>query len=172
MDAVLATLAQEFSDIGDIAQFTRTVVRLVMAALLGALLGLERELTGKPAGLRTHMLVALGSAMFVMASASAGLDSEGISRVIQGLLAGIGFLCAGSILKSNNDEHITGLTTAAGLWMTAAIGLAVGLGREVLAIVATLMTLAILMLEGPLRRFFGNRQRRVVVPERDVPPAS
>jgi putative Mg2+ transporter-C (MgtC) family protein len=169
MDTVLHTIAREFSDIGDVEQLTTIVLRLFMAALLGGLLGLERELTGKPAGLRTHMLVALGSAMFVIASSTAGLDAEGISRVIQGLLAGIGFICAGAILKSNAQEHIFGLTTAAGLWMTAAIGLAVGLGREALAVVSTLLTLAILLLEGPLQRYLSARKHRVVVAKEGDP---
>ncbi|RYY92692.1 MAG: MgtC/SapB family protein [Comamonadaceae bacterium] len=163
MDTVLAAVASEFSDIGDLESFVRSLVRLVLAALLGGLLGLERELTGKPAGLRTHMLVALGSAMFVLAGARAGLDEDGLSRVVQGLLAGIGFLCAGSILKSDNQEHVYGLTTAAGLWMTAAIGLAAGLGMDALAVLASLLTLAILMLEAPLQRAIERRRRRVVV---------
>ena len=133
-------------------------LRLLLAALLGGLLGLERELTAKPAGLRTHMLVALGSAMFVLAANGAGLDDDGMSRVIQGLLAGVGFLCAGAILKSDNQEHVFGLTTAAGLWMTAAIGLAAGLGRESLAVLSALLTLGILMLERPLQRLLDQRR--------------
>ncbi|HEY1230652.1 MAG TPA: MgtC/SapB family protein, partial [Ramlibacter sp.] len=92
MDTVTRTIADEFSDLGDLESLTRVTLRLLLAALLGALLGLERELTAKPAGLRTHMLVALGSAMFVLAASGAGLDDDGMSRVIQGLLSGVGFL--------------------------------------------------------------------------------
>jgi putative Mg2+ transporter-C (MgtC) family protein len=147
----LDTLAQEFSGFGDVEALTRLTVRLLLAALLGALLGLERELTNKPAGLRTHMLVALGSSMFIVASIEAGLEPDAVSRVVQGLLAGVGFVCAGSILKSDEREQVSGLTTAAGLWMTAAIGVAAGLGREVLAILGTLFTLGILLLERPIR---------------------
>ncbi|MBA2962635.1 MULTISPECIES: MgtC/SapB family protein [Ramlibacter] len=160
MDVVLATVASEFSDIRDLESFVRALVRLLLAALLGGLLGLERELTGKPAGLRTHMLVALGSAMFMLAARRAGLDEEGVSRVIQGLLAGVGFLCAGSILKADDQEHVYGLTTAAGLWMTAAIGLAAGLGLDALAVLSTLLTLGILLLEIPLRNVIQNQRRR------------
>ena len=160
MDGLLRTLASEFSDIGDVEALTRISVRLLLAALLGGLLGLERELTRKPAGLRTHMLVALGSAMVVVASAEAGLQGESLSRVIQGLLAGVGFVCAGSILKSNDHNEVHGLTTAAGLWMTAAIGVAAGLGREALAVLSTLLTLAILMVEGPLRQVLQARRAR------------
>jgi putative Mg2+ transporter-C (MgtC) family protein len=163
MDTVLATIAREFSDIGDLESLVQALVRLLVAALLGGLLGLERELTGKPAGLRTHMLVALGSAMFVLASSRAGMDDEGLSRVVQGLLAGVGFLCAGAILKSDNQEHVYGLTTAAGLWMTAAIGLAAGLGLDTLAVLSTLLTLGILLLEAPLQRVISQRRRHVVV---------
>jgi putative Mg2+ transporter-C (MgtC) family protein len=157
MDTVTRAIADEFSDLGDLESLTRVTLRLLLAALLGGLLGLERELTAKPAGLRTHMLVALGSAMFVLAANGAGLDDDGMSRVIQGLLAGVGFLCAGAILKSDNQEHVFGLTTAAGLWMTAAIGLAAGLGRESLAVLSALLTLGILMLERPLQRLLDAR---------------
>jgi putative Mg2+ transporter-C (MgtC) family protein len=80
------------------------------------------------------------------------MDAEGLSRVLQGLLAGIGFLCAGSILKLPTEEHVRGLTTAAGIWMTSAIGMAAGLGREVTAVIATLLVLGILNLIGPMRR--------------------
>ena len=158
MDTVTRTIADEFSDLGDLESLTRVTLRLLLAALLGGLLGLERELTGKPAGLRTHMLVALGSAMFVLAASGAGLDDDGMSRVIQGLLSGVGFLCAGAILKSGNQEQVFGLTTAAGLWMTAAIGLAAGLGRESLAVLSALLTLGILMLERPLQQLLDERR--------------
>ena len=158
MDTLAQAIADEFSDLGDLESLTRVTLRLLLAALLGGLLGLERELTGKPAGLRTHMLVALGSAMFVLAASMAGLDEDGISRVIQGLLSGVGFLCAGAILKSDNQEHVVGLTTAAGLWMTAAIGLAAGLGRESLAVLSALLTLGILLLERPLQRLLDARR--------------
>jgi putative Mg2+ transporter-C (MgtC) family protein len=160
MDVVLRTIQHEFSDVPDAEGFTRVLVRLLMAALLGGLLGLERELTGKPAGLRTHMLVALGSAMFVLAAAQTGMDDDGMSRVIQGLLAGVGFVCAGAILKSGQEEHVYGLTTAAGLWMTAAIGVAAGLGKETLAVISTLLTLGILMLERPIQRLLDTRRVR------------
>jgi putative Mg2+ transporter-C (MgtC) family protein len=160
MDTISRTIADEFSDLGDIEALTRVLLRLLIAALLGALLGIERELTAKPAGLRTHMLVALGSAMFVLAADQAGLDEDGMSRVIQGLLAGVGFVCAGAILKSGNQEHVFGLTTAAGLWMTAAIGLAAGLGREALAVLSALLTLGILLLERPVQHVLDARRRR------------
>jgi len=162
------TVVAEFSDIADLEQLTRVVVRMLLAAFLGALVGLERELAGKPAGLRTHMLVALGSALFVMIPLQAGIEMEDLSRVIQGLLAGIGFLCAGSILKANHEEQVHGLTTAASLWLTAAIGMAAGLGRDATAVLSTLLALGILMLEGPIQRLVARRRRTVVTTSDDL----
>ncbi len=157
-DAVLGTLASEFSDLGDVEQVTKLVLRLLLAALLGGLLGMQRERQGKAAGVRTHMLVAASSALIVFVPLQMGMDHEAVSRVVQGLLAGIGFLCAGTILKHEREEQVRGLTTAAGVWMTSAIGLAAGLGREMTAVLSTLLVLAILALERPLRRL-GLRDR-------------
>jgi putative Mg2+ transporter-C (MgtC) family protein len=151
-ETIQRTVAREFSDLADLEQFIQALVRLVLAALLGGILGLQREREGKPAGIRTHMLVAAGSALFVLVPLQAGMDNDGVSRVLQGLLAGIGFLCAGSILKLPDEEQVHGLTTAAGIWMTAAIGVVVGLGREATAVLATLLVLGILLLEGPFQR--------------------
>lgn len=151
------TVVREFADVGDAEQLTQIVLRLLAAAFLGGLLGLEREIRGKSAGIRTHMLVASASAVLVILPQQAGLNEESLSRVVQGLLAGIGLLCAGSILKSTGEEeHVRGLTTSAGVWMTTAIGVAIGLGRVGTAVLATLLALAILALEGPLRRWRGN----------------
>ena len=141
------TITAEFSDVTDLAQLTRLGVRLTLAALLGFVLGFEREQQGKAAGVRTHMLVAIGSAMFVLVPQQTGIVPADMSRVIQGLIAGVGFLCAGTILKQGKDEqHVQGLTTAAGLWMTAAIGMACGLGRESTAVLSTLLALVVLAL--------------------------
>jgi putative Mg2+ transporter-C (MgtC) family protein len=122
-------------------------IRVVVATALGAVLGLEREKAGKPAGLRTHMLVSMGPAVVVLACSGAGMDLDGQSRVIQGIVTGIGFIGAGTILKLNESREIQGLTTAAGLWITAAIGVAVGLGAIGLALIGTVVTLIILALE-------------------------
>ncbi len=145
-DTIAATVASEFSDVTDLAQLTRIAVRLSLAALLGFVLGFEREQQGKAAGVRTHMLVAIGSALFVLVPQQTGIVPADMSRVIQGLIAGVGFLCAGTILKQGRDEQqVQGLTTAAGLWMTAAIGMACGLGRESTAVLSTLLALVVLM---------------------------
>jgi putative Mg2+ transporter-C (MgtC) family protein len=137
---VWVTLQSEFADIGDASQLTRITVRLLMAAVLGGILGFEREQKGKAAGVRTHMLVALGAALFVL----------------QGVIAGIGFLGAGTILKNadGDEAHVKGLTTAAGLWMTAAIGVSAGLGREATAVVSTLLALAIFSVMPRIVRVF------------------
>lgn len=159
---ICSTVAEDFSDIPDVAQATRITVRLALAALLGGMIGYERETKGKAAGLRTHMLVALGSALLVLVVQQSGGSSDSVSRVIQGLVAGIGFLGAGAILNNRRDPHIRGLTTAAGVWMTAAIGVAAGVGRELTAILATLLALVILAI---LPRF-----ERWLIPE--MPPFS
>ena len=160
-DEVLDTLTAEFSDVGDIAQLTRIVLRLTLAAVLGFVLGFEREQRGKAAGARTHMLVAIGSAMFVLIPQQTGIVPADMSRVIQGLVAGVGFLCAGTILKQGKDEQqVQGLTTAAGLWMTAAIGMACGLGREATAVLSALLALVVLALVPRLVSLF----ERVVGP--------
>lgn len=124
------------------------LVRVIAATALGAIVGIEREKAGKPAGLRTHMLVSLGTAVVVLACAGSGMDADGLSRVVQGIVTGIGFIGAGSILKLSDQRDIQGLTTAAGLWMTAAIGVAVGLGSLGLALIGTIFTLIILALAG------------------------
>ncbi len=147
---VAHTAVAEFSDIPDPAQATRIVMRLCLAALLGGLLGWEREATGKAAGVRTHMLVCMGSAMFVMIALQTGAQANEASRVMQGVIAGVGFLGAGSILKESRSAEgapqVKGLTTAAGIWLTAAIGVAAGMGEEATAVLSALLTYGILHL--------------------------
>lgn len=128
----------------DTTHVVRAIVRLVSAVLLGAMIGYERQRTGKPAGLRTHMLVSLGCALFVTASTEFGMGPTEIARVIQGIETGIGFIGAGAILKLQKQEEIKWLTTAADLWVTAAVGVAVGMGRIGVALVGALLTLFIL----------------------------
>src|SRR5688572_16078928 len=103
------------------------ILRLVVAGVLGGLLGAEREYEGKAAGLRTHMLVSLGAALFVIAPRAAGLGGAALASVVQGVAAGIGFIGAGTILKLSEREEIKGLTTAASIWLTAAVGIAAGI---------------------------------------------
>jgi putative Mg2+ transporter-C (MgtC) family protein len=137
-------VVEDFSGLTSASEAVRVVVRLFVAAVLGGLLGLDRERVGKEAGLRTHMLVALGAALFVIVPHEAGFDEAGLSRVIQGLLAGLGFMGAGAILKLNEQERVKGLTTAATIWFAAALGVAAGLGRMLTAILGTILALLIL----------------------------
>jgi putative Mg2+ transporter-C (MgtC) family protein len=141
---IVETFADEFSDITELDQAVRIILRLLLAALLGALLGYEREHSGKAAGVRTHMLVALGAALFVLVPQLDGSEEDAMSRVIQGVVAGVGFLCAGTILKNDHINEVKGLTTAAGIWLTAAIGMSVGIGSETTAVLATLLGLFVL----------------------------
>ena len=136
----------DFSDLPGMTEVTQIVVRLLLAALLGGLLGFQREWVGKAAGLRTHMLVSLGSAVFVLIPYQAGMPLADLSRVLQGIITGIGFIGAGTILKQHEPERIHGLTTAAGLWLTAAVGIAAGLGREASAVLGTVLAFIILSL--------------------------
>jgi putative Mg2+ transporter-C (MgtC) family protein len=145
-DRIVDTVAAEFSDVADVEQITRLLLRLLLAALLGGVLGYEREHKGKAAGVRTHMLVAMGAALFVLVPQQGGMPLADMSRVIQGVVAGIGFLGAGAIIKNRSEENVQGLTTAAGVWMTAAIGIACGLGRESTALLGTLLALVVLAL--------------------------
>ncbi|MDO5505018.1 MAG: MgtC/SapB family protein [Pseudoxanthomonas suwonensis] len=139
------TLAAEF-DLPDAATTTRIVTRLLVAALLGALIGWERERGGHPAGLRTHILVSMGAALFVLGPWLAGVETDALSRVMQGIVQGIGFIGAGAIIKqaTRGTETIHGLTSAAGIWLAAAIGMTAGMGREAGAIIATLIALVVL----------------------------
>jgi putative Mg2+ transporter-C (MgtC) family protein len=136
------------SGLPDAAQMARVIIRLTAAMLLGAVVGFQRERTGKSAGLRTHMLVAIGAALFVVGPREAGMSEDALSRVIQGLATGIGFIGGGAILKLTDEREIEGLTTAAGIWMTAAVGVAAGLGRWGSAVLGVGMTWTILAILG------------------------
>ena len=138
------TVLSEFTDISDVTQSTRITLRLLVAGILGGLLGYEREQKGKSAGVRTHMLVAIGAALFVLIPQQAGASSADLSRVLQGLIAGVGFLGAGAIIMGTKEVETRGLTTAAGIWVTAAIGVAAGMGRESTAVLSTLVALFVL----------------------------
>jgi putative Mg2+ transporter-C (MgtC) family protein len=139
-------LAELAAGLPDASQLLRGLLRLFTAALCGAVVGLQREHLGKPAGLRTHILVASGTALFVVATAEAGMGAPELSRVIQGLATGIGFLGAGAILKLERRQAILGLTTAADIWLTAAAGVAAGLGRLGLALLASALAWIVLAL--------------------------
>jgi putative Mg2+ transporter-C (MgtC) family protein len=133
----------------DLRSFGEMAARLAVATVLGAVAGIQREKAGKAAGLRTHMLVALGAALFVVAPEAVGMDDAALSRIIQGVVAGIGFVGAGAILKVSERQEIEGLTTSTSLWATAAVGVAAGVGAIGLALVG--MALAWIVLAVLLR---------------------
>ncbi|HVK18981.1 MAG TPA: MgtC/SapB family protein [Fimbriiglobus sp.] len=133
MAGIAEVLAAEFGDLS-MAEAVRLAIRLVIAGTIGGLLGWERERAGKAAGFRTHILVAIGTAAMVAVPSQAGFGSDPVSRVIQGLMTGIGFIGAGCILKPEGKGTVRGLTTAAGIWLTAAVGITAGMGRELSAL--------------------------------------
>ena len=128
--------------------FWQPLVYLLIALMLGSLLGLERSLAGKTAGLRTYGLVSMGSSLFILIARYVMPTVEAYNydplRIAAGVIMGIGFLCGGVIIFK--DAHLSGLTTAAGLWVAAGIGMAVGYGLVLLALFATLSTLVVFTL--------------------------
>jgi len=118
------------------------ILRLVLAAIAGGIVGYERKKVHKPAGLRTHMLVSMGAALFMLVAINAFPEESG--RIMAGIATGIGFLGAGTIFRAEN--HITGLTTAASIWAVAAIGITIGLGEYILGASATILVIIILQL--------------------------
>ncbi len=129
-----------------------TIFQLLLAIGLGALIGFERQLRRRPAGLRTHMLVSLGATIFTVISLSFDIEP---SRIAAGIVTGIGFLGAGSIIA--HKGHIRGITSAATLWIVAAIGLSVGVGEYVIAIISAVFVFVILQL-GRIEKRAGMKQ--------------
>lgn len=145
------------------ASIAEVTVRLLIAMVVGGLIGFDRERQDKPAGLRTHMLVSLGAATFTLLGFEVGAHlsprtGEGFdpTRVLQGVVGGIGFLGAGAIIKSGG--HVSGVTTAASVWVAGALGAAAGVGAYVLAGISTLMAFAILVVLGKLERKIPREQ--------------
>lgn len=143
-EEIWSTLVNEFSDVPDASTITLITVRLVIAAVLGGILGYERERKGRSAGIRTHMLVAVGAALFVIGPLQSGMEISDLSRVLQGIVQGIGFLGAGAIMVRSRQRQVEGLTTAANIWATAGIGIIAGLGLEATAVLSTAIVLIIL----------------------------
>jgi putative Mg2+ transporter-C (MgtC) family protein len=152
------TVASPF-DIPDAAGLLRVSARLLAAALIGGLLGWERERGGKPAGIRTHMLVALGAALFVIATVEEGVAPGDLTRVVQGVATGIGFLGGGVIVKSPEQRVVRGLTTAASIWLTAALGMAVGAGRLWIPLLGAVLAYIILGVGGRVAAALRRRAR-------------
>jgi putative Mg2+ transporter-C (MgtC) family protein len=132
-------------------------LRLALAAVLGGAIGIERELRQKPAGLRTNMLIAIGSAVFTIVSIEFSRQFGGNTpdRIAAQIVTGIGFLGGGAIMRSGSEVH--GMTTAATIFVNAGIGMAAGSGSYAVAFSATLLTLVVLVLLPPIERFFEKR---------------
>ena len=133
-------------------EIARVIIRLLAAALFGGVIGFERQRAGKAAGLRTHMLVSLGAAIFILPAVQVDFDTADLSRIIQGIVTGIGFIGGGAILKMKENGNIEGLTTAAGIWLTAGIGVAAGLGAIGIAMMSVVLAWMILTLLMALER--------------------
>lgn len=135
--------------------------RLTLALLVGGAIGWNRQAAGKPAGLRTHMLVSLGAALFVLIPLMASTSTDTISRAIQGVATGVGFLGAGEILHQSTEKsgkpNVKGLTSAATIWLTAALGMIAGCGFWQLSLLSTLMTLFILSGAKKIERIVFHR---------------
>ncbi|HSS08081.1 MAG TPA: MgtC/SapB family protein [Rhodanobacteraceae bacterium] len=140
------------------------VARLALSVVVGAVIGLNRDLHHKQAGVRTNALVSLGAALAVLVVMPPGVDDshrvDAMSRVIQGVLTGIGFLGAGVILRDPVSRHVSGLTTAAAVWLSALLGVACGAGAYIAVGVALLLGLGVIVCGGPLERWFRKTERR------------
>jgi putative Mg2+ transporter-C (MgtC) family protein len=138
--------------------FLDILLRLGFATLIGGVIGADRELRGKPAGLRTLALVALGSALVTVTilELSAGGNADPVSRAIQGIIAGVGFLGAGTIMRGRDSDTVSGLTTAASIWLVASLGIACGSGYWRAALITTFLALLVLVLGGPFEEFLRN----------------
>jgi putative Mg2+ transporter-C (MgtC) family protein len=141
----MGLIVEEFmAAIPSVGNLVRMVMRLLAALAVGALIGYQRERMGKAAGLRTHMLVSMGTTLLVISALEFGMGNDAVSRVIQGLITGIGFLGAGAIMKIREEKEIRGLTTAAGIWMTASASVAIGLGQIGIGLIAGVLAWIVL----------------------------
>lgn len=147
MDKALAELTRSIPDLTDLV---RILGRLTVALIIGAAVGLQREVSHKTAGVRTHMLVALGTSLLLVTASDAGMNSSDLARVVQGIITGIGFLGGGTILKLTQEHEIRGLTTAAGIWLTASASAAAGLGQMGAALIGLVLGLVVLVVIGKL----------------------
>lgn len=144
------------------AFYYHAIIKLVVACVLGAILGLEREVTRHAAGLRTHILVTLGSAGFMLMSFFLMNNLEGVvvfdpGRVAQGVITGMGFIGAGAIMKEG--LNVRGLTTAASLWVASAVGLMVACGALILAVFTTGLAVATLLISLPASKISKKKRK-------------
>lgn len=140
------------------------VAPLSAATALGGLVGLDREIRGRFAGLRTHILVAVGAAAFAVAGSAIATKTEGadVTRVIQGIAAGVGFIGAGAVLKLTDQAQVRGLTTASSIWLAAAVGTAAGIGLYMLAVCAAIVGVLTLTVLGQAEAYMEKKTQRVI----------
>ncbi|HEX3067708.1 MAG TPA: MgtC/SapB family protein [Thermoanaerobaculia bacterium] len=147
-------------------------IRLLAAVLIGGCIGIDREMRRKPAGIRTHALVSLGAAlvMLIVVRTGPGVIEhvDAVSRAIQGIIAGVGFLGGGAILKSSEHDIVHGLTTAASIWLVASLGIACGVGQWVAALIALALALLVLIAGEPVERLVHRIGYRKPPPDEDV----
>jgi putative Mg2+ transporter-C (MgtC) family protein len=146
----------------DWAGYFELLASLVIAGVLGGVIGLEREIHGRWAGLRTHILVSMGAALFVLAIRGVEHTSSDVSRVIQGIATGLGFIGGGTILKLTDKHQVKGLTTASTIWMAASLGVVAGLKLYLLAATATFLALVVLIVLHWLERPLSPRHSKAV----------
>ncbi|MEO6710463.1 MAG: MgtC/SapB family protein [Planctomycetota bacterium] len=153
-------------DLINLFGWSEVILRLSSAVLIGSVLGINRELRGKPAGLRTHSLVSLGAALLTLGMmgiypAQGGEVSathvDAVSRVVQGIVTGVGFIGAGVIIRDSTSTRVHGLTTAATIWISAALGILCGSGVWPAALVGTALTLLVLVFGGPFEKYISGR---------------
>lgn len=153
--------------------FYEILLRLVFAVLIGCVIGLERNLHGKPTGIKTLGLVALGSALVTIASMDFALSRDeydilAVSRAIQGVITGIGFLGAGVIIHDRMNERVYGLTTAASIWMTAALGIVCGMGMWKIAGAAVIVVLLLFVIGRPVERILHEHWSKKPAEEKET----
>lgn len=152
------------------------LLRLFVATVIGTVLGLNREIHGKPAGMRTHALVSLGAALITVISLELTtrgdlVDGSAVLRTIQGIMAGIGFLGGGVILRDDSHQSVHGLTTAASVWVVASLGIACGAGQWLTAVTALALTFVVLIFLGRIEKRCIGWFTRGQVPAEPAPRA-
>jgi putative Mg2+ transporter-C (MgtC) family protein len=144
LTSIANAIREDFQGLFNTEQLAHLILRIAVACVAGAIVGYQREKLGKAAGLRTHILVTAGTALMVAVCYLEGMDHADVSRVLQGIITGIGFLGGGVILKLEKNQEIKGLTSAAAIWYVAALGIACGLGKFSIVLLGSIVGFAIL----------------------------
>lgn len=165
---IWSALQDELSSVfPDLRVWVHVVFRLLLALFVSSIVGWEREREKKAAGLRTHVLVALGAAIFMLLSSQNGAVGGELTRVVQGIAAGIGFIGGGVILKLEQDRTVKGLTTAASIWLAASLGAAAGAGQGAVAITGALLCWFVLASLHHIEKQMKSRWQMPIPPPRE-----